>query len=343
MEVVAVFEIPASAVGGAIGVPTAFKEEGVAGIRERGDAGFLVFVEILLGCAGGVVDAGSQGAVEVLCVGVAGRVVNALLEVCVEVLSGCAAGVCDAGFGFLVEVLLGIADGVGYAGFGLFVQPVCVCVADGVVGAGLCGTIPVLCLCITLLDSRSSRARRVVAGLWPIRCSSRVGEHEAVVHVEVVVTSPLTFLGSESGRPGLIIHGTELASCSASIVQDVCVEHLTKTWETSLFRPDVRIGTIPVAGRGASCCALFNGKRTVLEDLDTHVCRVALTVLCWGVDSSPAEWNTCLVAAWTCNGIADIAIGASDDYLEVSSPLAIVGGGSLTDWATVVNTLQDGL
>lgn len=50
-----------------------------------------------------------------------------------------------------------------------------------------------------------------------------------------------------------------------------------------------------------------------------------------------------LVAVWCSNRLVDIAIASGNQDVKVATPLPIVGGSGLTDWATVVDAFENGL
>ena len=165
--------------------------------------------------------------------------------------------------------------------------------------------------------------------LCPSRARTRVSNGV------VIRTTVLSNIRRVAGRPCLVVQSAILSNCLGTIVEDVSVEELASLSNSTLGR----VGAVVVGLSGAGTCAESGVEGAGSEDLDTHVGVLAVAVQ-GSVDGGVSKWDGADVPSRCCDRLADIAVRACNDDVEVVAVLAGVGCRGCGDWTAVVHTFN---
>lgn len=148
----------------------------------------------------------------------------------------------------------------------------------------------------------------------------------------------LSIVGGVGGGPGLVVHGAVLANGLGVVQEDVS---------------DVELASLGVGSGGDALLSIVLGsgsaggstetsvEGTGVEDSDTHV-GIVLVAVKRSVDGDVSEVSGLIVARDGGNSVADVAVAACNDNLEGLLVLAVVDSVVGGNWATPVDTLDNG-
>lgn len=167
------------------------------------------------------------------------------------------------------------------------------------------------------------------SGLLASTSIGGAGETVRVRDGVLIVVAVRSLVGSVRRSPGLRVKVAVLANGDVVTGQDVGVEELA----SGLVCLHVG-GGLSIASSGTERSI----ERTTGEDLRTEESGLAVAVV-GSVNGSVAVVDRGSEAISRLDSVVDVAVGTSNDDLEVASPLSSVVGVGRGDWATPEDTL----